>query len=129
MARSANRTTYPVETPRSFVQILYANFVGGGAGNCTLSTQEALNGEIISVTRTGVGTYNIVFRYGYPELKHAPNFTFVGVSQNMNGRTTAFDVVNATATFVFCIGTTPTDIPTTDTAYVKWAVRNSGKNK
>lgn len=126
---SNQRSTFPVETPRSFVHTLYAHATGGGSGNCTFDTAEGLNGEIVSLTRTGAGTYTAAFRYPYPELKKAPTFSFVGATQNMNGRCSAIDVTAKTATFVFCIGGTPTDIPTTDTVYISWAVRNSGKNK
>jgi hypothetical protein len=125
----ANRTTYPIETPRTAVHQLYAHATGGDSGSPTLDANESLNGEIVSWTRTGTGTYAIVFRYSYPEIKAAPRFSFVGVTQNMNGRCSAIDVTAQTATFVFCIGGTPTDIPSTDVVYVMWATRNSGKNK
>lgn len=123
------RSTNPIETPRTNVHLLFAHATGGDAGNCTFDAAEGLNGEIVSMTRTGVGTYSVVFRYPYPELKAAPRFSFVGATQNMNGRCSAISVTAKTATFVFCIGATPTDIPSTDTVYVEWAVRNSGKNK
>lgn len=125
----AHRTHNPVETPRTEVKLLFANAIGGGSGNCTFSTAEGRNGEIVSMTRSSAGTYAVVFRHPYPELKKAPAFSFVGVTQNMNGRCSAIDVAAKTATFVFCIGGTPTDIPTTDTVYVEWTVRNSGKNQ
>lgn len=123
------RTTAPLETPRTQVHKLFAHATGGGSGNCTFDTAEGLNGEIVSLTRSAAGTYAVVFRFPYPELKKAPVFSFVGSTQNMNGRCSAIDVTAKTATFVFCIGGTPTDIPTTDTVYVEWACRNSGKNK
>lgn len=125
----ANRTHNPIETPRTEVKLLFANAIGGGSGNATFSIAEGLNGEIVSMTRLSAGTYAVVFRHLYPELKSAPRFSFVGATQNMNGRCSAIDVTAGTATFVFCIGGTPTDIPTTDTVYVEWAVRNSGKNQ
>lgn len=128
-AQGSNRGHNPVETPRTMVKLLYAHATGGGSGNCTFDTAEGLNGEIVSMTRSSAGTYAVVFRFVYPELKDAPRFSFVGATQNMNGRCSAIDVTAGTATFVFCIGGTPTDIPTTDTVYVSWAVRASGKNK
>lgn len=125
----ANRTTYPVETPRSAVHQLYAHATGGDGSNPTLDANESLNGEIVSWTRTGTGVYTIAFRYSYPELKAAPRFSFVGATQGMNGRCSAIDVTAQTATFNFCINGTPTDIPSTDVVYVQWSTRNSGKNK
>jgi hypothetical protein len=128
MAKKANRSTYIIETPRTSVHLLFANLIGGGAGNLTLSTQEALNGEVISGTRTGAGKYDLVFRYSYPELKHAPGFTFVGTTDGLNGQCSAFDAVAGTASIEIYVGSTPTDLATTDTVYIAWAVRNSGAN-
>ena len=56
MVRSANRGTNEIETPHTSAQILFANLIGGGAGNLTLDASETLYGEIRSGTRTGAGT-------------------------------------------------------------------------
>ena len=128
-AQGSNRGHNDVQSPRTDVKLLFAHATGGGSGDCTFDTAEGLNGEIVSLVRTGAGAYTATFRYAYPELRHAFTFSFVGATQNMNGRCATQDITAATATFVFCIGGTPTDIPTTDIVYVSWAVRSSGKNK
>lgn len=129
MATSANRTVHDLATPRSCVQLLFANVVGGGAGDCTLSTTEGRNGEILSMVRTGAGKYTCTFRYAYPELKMAPVFSFVGTTDGLVGQCASIDIANATAAVEVYVGNTPTDLATTDTMYVTWAVRNSGANK
>lgn len=123
----------PVTTLRSLVHICYATIVGGGAGqNGVLTADAAQNGggEIVSATRTGAGTYTIVFRRQYPILHHAPNFAFVDTASTgaWTGQSSAIDVTAGTATFVFYVGGVATDLPVTASAYVKWAVRTSNKN-
>lgn len=126
----ANRTTYPVATTRTETELLYATLTGGGAATAlSMTTQEAANGEIVSAEHAGAnGTYTIVFRHLYPLLKCSPNFRFVGVTDGFNGHCSAIDVAAGTATFVFCVSTTATDLPTTTTVHIDWVVRNSGKN-
>lgn len=125
----ANRTTNPLSTPRTEVQALFAALIGGGVGaSLTMGTQEALNGEIVSVTWVSTGTYTIVFRHKYPELKSAPGFRFVGSTDGFNGRCSAIDITAGTATLVFNVSTTLTDLPTTTTVYIDWVCRNSVKN-
>lgn len=126
----ANRTTNPISTPRTETVMLFAAFTGGGVGaSLTLGTQEALNGEIVSATWLSTGTYTIVFRHKYPELKCSPSFRFVGATDGFNGRCSAIDVAAGTATFVFNVSTSITDLPTTTTVYIEWVCRNSGKNQ
>lgn len=129
MANSANRTVHELCTPRSSTQMLCANVIGGGAGDCTLSTQEGRNGEILSMVRTDAGKYTCTFRYAYPELKAAPVFSFVGTTDGLVGQCASIDIVNATAAVEVYVGSTPTDLATTDTMYMTWIVRNSGANK
>lgn len=129
MPTRGNRTTHPVNTPRSSVVQIYANLIGGGAGDCTLSTQEALNGEIVSAARTGAGKYTVTFRYTYPELKQAPVFSFVGTTDGLVGQFASIDITTGTGAMEIYVGNTPTDLATTDTVYLQWSVRNSGKNK
>lgn len=126
MVRSANRGTNEIETPHTSVQILFANLIGGGAGNLTLSASETLFGEVISGTRTGAGKYDLVFRYAYPSLLSAPSFSFVGTTDGLIGQCSAINVVAGTASIEIYVGSTPTDLATTDTVYITWAVRNSG---
>jgi hypothetical protein len=129
MARSANRTTYEVMTPRAETQLLYANLIGGAAGDLTLSTQEALNGEVLSAARTGTGKYTVTFRYSYPELKAAPVFSFVGTTDGLSGQFASIDIVAGTGAMEIYVGGVATDLAATDTVYLSWVVRNSGKNK
>jgi hypothetical protein len=125
----ANRTTNPLSTPRTDAHALYATLIGGGVGvTMTMGAQEALNGEITSVAWSSTGTYTVVFRHKYPELKSAPGFRFVGATDGFNGRCSAIDVAAGTATFVFNVSTTLTDVPTTTTVYIDWVCRNSVKN-
>lgn len=126
----AHRSTHPIETPRNETQFLFATLTGGGAATAlSMTTQEAANGEISSAAHAGSnGTYTIVFRHKYPTLKSSPNFRFVGSTDGFNGHCSAIDVEAGTATFVFCVSTTATDLPTTTTVYIDWVVRNTGLN-
>lgn len=130
MPTSANRTTNPVTTPRTDVQFLFATFTGAGAANCTFSSQEALNGEVTAVTFSGsTGIYNGTFRYVYPKLKAAPICS--SRAEGTAGifcKVTAIDVTAGTFTLKAYVGNTLTNLATTDTIDMSWAVRNSGKN-
>lgn len=125
----ASRTTSPVATPRTDVHLLFASLVGAGTSNPTFPTQEALNGEILSATRTNTGKWDVTFRYTYPELKQAPVFSFVGTTDGLIGQCSAIDINAGTASFEFYVGSTPTDLATTDTVFISWAARFSGRNK
>lgn len=130
---SPNGQRNPITTFRSSVHLCYATMVGaGGTGNLVLTADAATNGggEIVSATRSGAGTYAIVFRHTWPQLLGAPDFSFVDTAgQNgQSGQCTAIDVTAGTATFVFSVNGTPTDVTTTTTIYANWAVRTSSKN-
>lgn len=129
MATREGRSTNPISTPRTDVRVLFANLIGAGAANLTMNAQEALNGEIVSATRTNTGKYDLAFRYSYPELKQAPVFSFVGTTDGLVGQCSAIDIVAGTASIEIYVGSTPTDLATTDTVYLQWSARNSGKNK
>lgn len=131
MVRSANRSTNPVLTPRTEVYTLFASVIGGGAAtSCTLSAQEALNGEITALTYVSTGVYTGTFRFVYPELKGAPIVSFGGATTaGIMGIVTAIDVTAGTFTAKFYVGNTLTDLATTDLPYFTWSVRNSGRNK
>ncbi len=128
MPRSANRTVYPVETPRTSVQTLYATLTGAGTGELTMSTQEALNGEIATSVRSDVGKHTFTSRYLYPQLKANPVFSFVGTTDGLVGQCSAVNMAAGTFAVEFYVGSTPTDLATTDTVTMSWVVRNSGKN-
>lgn len=130
---SPNGQRNPLTTFRSSAHICYATMVGGGAAaDLSVAADAATNGggEIVSATRTGAGTYNIVFRHLWPQLLQAPDFSFVdtGGTNGRSGQCTAIDVTAGTATFVFSVNGTPTDVTTTTTIYANWAVRTSSKN-
>jgi hypothetical protein len=130
MARSANRTVHPVSSPRTETQTLFAHLIGAGAADLTLDAQGALNGEILTAARSGAGKYTLTFRYVYPELLQAPVCSFVGTTDGLVGQCSAIDITTAgTAALEIYVGSTPTDLATTDTIYLSWSVRNSGKNK
>ena len=126
----ANRTTSPIETPRTYVQTLFARFSGNGAADCTFDSQEALNGEIVSLTFSSTGVYLGTFRYSYPELRGAPicSSRAEGTAA-IFGKVTAIDVVAKTFTLKTYVGSTLTNLASTDTLDMTWSVRNSGKNK
>lgn len=125
----AQRTHHSAQTSKSEVINLFAKLVGAGAADLVVQTGTDTNGpdDIVSATRTGVGTFTIVFRHKYPKLIGAPVFSFVTTSGqlDMSGTCTAIDVAAGTATFAFGYSTTPADPAATDAIYVTWAVRNT----
>lgn len=126
----AHRTTHPLNTPKSEAHLLTAKLTGGGAA-ADLVNADADNmgaGEIVSATYSSTGVFTVVFRHAYAALLAAPVFSFVGASSGMTGKCTAIDVAAKTATFLIGYSTTPADPATTDTIYVSWIVRNSGRN-
>lgn len=101
---------------------LFCKLVGGGVGtDLTLSDSgNRGGGEIESATWSSTGTYTIVFRRAWPALLWAPLATFVGATADFNMSCSAIDVTARTATFVFNSNTTPTDVATTTSVYVRW---------
>lgn len=130
MTRSGNRNTYEIKTPRTEVQTLFARFTGAAAGDCTFDAQETLNGEILTVTFSSTGVYTGTFRFVYPELKGAPILSSRAEgTAGIFGKVTAIDVTAGTFTLKTYVGSTLTNLATTDTIDMTWSVRNSGKNK
>ena len=127
----ANRTHHPIECAKSDMVILTAKLTGGGAAADMVNADSAHQGagEIVSaVYAAATGVFTVTFRHAYPELKFAPIFSVVGTTDGLHGMCSAIDVAAKTATFEIYVGSTKTDPATTDTLYVMWAVRNSGKN-
>jgi hypothetical protein len=123
----AERTHRELETSKHKAVVLFAKLTGAGAADLTVSdTGGQLPSEIVSATRTGVGTFTIAFRYKYNRLLAAPTFSFVGTNPGMQGKCTAIDVSAGTATFLISYSTTPTDPASTDTIYITWTASNSG---
>jgi hypothetical protein len=125
----AEQSLYNLECARTEMRVLTAHFTGGGTGALVPLSPEDSNGDILSTTRTGVGTHTVVFRRFFPRLKVAPIFSFTGTLP-LTGRCSAIDYTAnpPTATFVFSVGAFETDLPTTDTVDVTWIVRNSARN-
>lgn len=129
-SQGSNRGHNPVESPRTQVKLLFAHFSGNSTSDCTFDSQEALNGEIVSLTHSSTGVYAGTFRYVYPELKGAPVVSSRAEgTAGIFGKVTAIDVTAGTFTLKTYVGNTLTDLATTDTLDMSWAVRASGKNK
>jgi hypothetical protein len=124
----ANRTTYPMRTPKSDVEYLTMKFVGGGAGQPTLpeATQYG-GGELSGVTWSATGQYACVLRRKYAALKSADAY-IVGATAGLQARITAVDVGAGTLSIQTEVGAVATNAATTDTIYVTLVVRNSGRN-
>lgn len=130
MARSGNRQTYPATTPRTDTVTLYAHFTGAAAADCTFDAQEALNGEITALAFVSTGLYTGTLRFVYPELKGAPILSSRAEgTAGIFGKVTVIDVTAGTFTLKTYVGSTLTNLATTDTLDMTWSVRNSGKNK
>ncbi len=121
----ANRTTHPLNTPKSDAQLVTAKMVGAGT---TLDLVVAATSEIVSATYSATGTYLITFRHSYPELKAIVGIAVSGTTAGLTARLTAVDVAAKTATILFEVAATATVLATTDTAYLTLLVRNSGRN-
>lgn len=126
----AHRTHHLLQCAKSDMVLLTAQITGGGAAaNCVnAESANAGGGEVVSCTYSATGIYTIVFRHKYPELKFAPTFSFIGTTDGLNAQCTAVDVAAGTATIEVYVGSTKTDLATTDTMYMLWGVRNSGAN-
>lgn len=135
----AHRHTHPIEGARHSTQILTARLKGAGAANMTNDeSAEPGAGEVVSATRTGAGTFNLVFRHPYPKLLAVLRPGHVGDTKGLQVRVTAIDVEAKTATIVCEVpdatqataGATmvATDPAATDTIYLAWVVRNSNAN-
>lgn len=133
MASQPVPQSHVVEMTRPESRILVSHFTGNGTGNPTFDTAQAAHGPILSITRTGTGTYAVVFREFYPALTAAPSFAFVGTLP-FTGRCSAIAYGTdpatdpPTATFVFSVGAFETDLPTTTQVFATWIVRNSARN-
>lgn len=123
----ANRTVYPVATPRNEVHILTARAVGNTTSDPTLpEATEPGGGEIATMTHTGTGTFTGTFRKSYPQLEYASAY-IVGATAGLRARFTAIDVTAKTFALTTEINTTATDPATTDTIYFLLFVRNTGR--
>jgi hypothetical protein len=108
---------------------VFAKLTGGGVGTDLVNADSSNrgSGEIVSAVWSSTGTYTVTFRHAYPALLWAPQCSFVGSNLDFNMITSAIDVSASSATFVFGVGTTPTDVATTTTVYVRWTVLTVNK--
>lgn len=121
-------STHPASVTKTDWIDLFAVLTGAGAADAVVAGQVPTNSEIVSAVRTGAGAYTIVFRRAFPVLVVAPNASYVGTTVGLSLRCSAIDVTAKSASFVFSVAGTPTDLAATDTAFVTWSVRNSSKN-
>lgn len=124
------RSHHPIETAKDRVVILTAKLTGGGAAT-SLVNADASNrgaGEVVSATYTATGKYSVVFRHKYPELKCAPVGVNVGTTDGIVIQWSAIDITAGTGSLEVYVGNTATDLATTDTLYLTWVVRDSGRN-
>lgn len=122
----ANRSTHPLNTVKSDCHLVTASLVGAG-GTDDLVVPET-GSEIVSAAYSATGTYTIVFRHSYPELKSVVGIEIVGSTAGLQARFTAIDVTAKTATIVFEVAGTATVLAAADTAYINLLCRNSGAN-
>lgn len=125
-----NGQRYPHQVTRAHTVECFAQLTGGGVGTDLVNadSDDPGSGEIVSATWTSTGTYAVVFRKLWPELLYPPQAVFVGATADFNLEVSAIDVTAGTATFVFNSNTTPTDVDTTTTVYIRWVVRSTSKN-
>lgn len=124
----ANRTVYPLNTPRSEAQIFFATMTGGGAATSLVAASGLECLDIASATYSATGVFNIVFRNKYPGKLCPLSPGVLGTTTGLVAIFTAWDPAAGTATVKFSVGSVATDPATTDTIYFAFVVRNSGKN-
>lgn len=124
------RSHHPVQTAKDSVVVLTAKLTGGGAATSLVNADSSNvgGGEVTSATYTATGKYSVVFRHKYPALKAAPICSFVGTTDGLTGMCSAIDIAAGTASLEIYVGNTATDLATTDTLYLTWVVRDSGRN-
>lgn len=108
---------------------LFAKLTGGGVGVDLVNSDSANRGggEISAGVWASTGTYTMAIRRAWPALLYPPVATFVGATADFNMQVSAIDLAAGTATFVFNSGTTPTDVPTTTTVYLRWTALSVNK--
>lgn len=128
---NANRSTHPINTPKSEAVLLTAKLTGGGAAGDMVNAESANQGggEVSAcVYNSATGKFAVTFRHTYPSLLCAPVVTVVGTTDGLHGMFSAIDITAGTAVLELYVGNTATDPATTDTIYFMWVVRNSGRN-
>lgn len=119
-----NRSHHPVEIGAlSEAKLLAGHFTGAGGADMVFKA-----GDIVTATRTATGTFNLKFRYKYPQRIYPFEPGIVGTTTGLGAICTAWDPVAGTATIVFSVGSVATDPATTDEVFLLFLVRNSGRN-
>ena len=119
----------PVCGVKTDEMILTARLTGAGAADL-VNADSALRGggEVVSATRSAAGKWSVVFRRKFPELKFAPACSFIGTTDGLVGQWSAIDITAGTGSLEVYVGSTPTDLASTDSIHLFWVVRDSGGN-
>ena len=120
----ANRTHYPIQVAeKNEVKAVIAHFVGNAGSSPTSFDTK----ELASVTRTGVGTYDLVFNHAYP-TGLVPQVDVRGATAGLKGRVTAWDPAAKTMSITTEVGAVATNAATTDRVGLVIWCRNTGVN-
>lgn len=127
----ANRIHRLLETVKDKAVLLTAKLTGGGVGLSLVNADSANQGagEVVSAVWSATGKYTVTFRHAYFELLAPLTPCTVGTTDGLVGQYSAFNPVTKTAALELYVGSTPTDAATTDTIFLTWIVRNSGRNQ
>lgn len=107
-----------------------AKLQGGGAGLVlTIADPVPSNSEVVSLAFVSTGKYTGVLRRSFPQLLTVLPTGLIGTTTGLVGTFTAFDPVAKTFALSLAVGGVLTDAALTDTVYLNWVVRNSGKNQ
>lgn len=121
--------TNPLSTIKTDAIVISAKVVGTGAGTAlAVADPVTANSEIVSITFVSTGIHDIVVRRSFPQLLTVFAPGFVGTTVGLDGQFVTFDPVAKTLRIRLNVSSTPTDAATTDTIFLTWVVRNSGKN-
>lgn len=121
--------THPILGVKDQLHLLTAELTGDGADDMVNAEAENRGaGEVVSATRSGAGTFDLVFRHRYPQLKAILSTEFIGTTAGLRARFTAIDVQAKTATIKCEVAGVATDPAATDSLTLAILVRNSGFN-
>ena len=123
-ATTLNGQRHPMQSSTNYAVECFAKLTGGGASTDLVNSDSAIRGggEIVSAVWSSTGTYTVTFRKSWPALLYPPVMVPVGATADFNLEVSAIDVVAGTATFIFNSNTTPADVATTTTCYLRWTV-------
>lgn len=120
----------PLSTVKTDAVMFSAKLTGGGAGLVlVVADPVTANSEVVTLAFVSTGKHTGTLRRSFPQLLTVWNFGVIGTTDGLAGRFTAFDPVLKTFALTLTVAGTPTDAALTDTLYLNWVVRNSGKNQ